>query len=95
MLTKGFSSFFIKKTVSEYALEDEEFTFTKEYIDKNGTGPIDSDLPDIEVLSDVQQKIDAINKEMKHKLSDMQMSKSLTFEESGTIQDMLRNMDVI
>ena len=90
ILTKGFSSFFIKKTVSEYAIEDEEFTFIKEYIDKNGTGPIDADLPDIEVLSDVQQKIDAINKEMKHKLSDMQMSKSLTFEELETIQDTLK-----
>lgn len=89
-LTKGFSSFFVKKTVSEYALEDEEFMFIKEYINQNGTGPIDTDLTDMEVLSDVQQKIGAIEKEMKHKLSDMQMSKSLTFEELETIQDTLK-----
>ena len=59
-LTKGLSSFFVKKTVSEYSLEDEEFMFIKEYINQNGTGPIDADLTDMEVLSDVQQKIGAI-----------------------------------
>ena len=89
-MTKGFSSFFVKKTVSEYSLEDEEFMFINEYINKNGTGPIDADPMDMKVLSDVQQKIDAIKKEMKLKLSDMQMSKSLTFEELETIQDTLK-----
>ena len=61
-LTKGFSSFFVKKTVSEYCLEDEEFMFIKEYINKNGTGPIDADPMDMKLLSDIQQKIDAIKK---------------------------------
>ena len=56
ILTKGFSSFFVKKTVSEYAVKDEEFMFMKEYINQNGTGPIDADLTDMEVLLDVNRK---------------------------------------
>ena len=90
ILTKGFSSFFVKKTVREYAIEDEEFIFIKEYINKNGAGPIDANLTDKKVLLDVQEKIKVIKKEMKQKLSDMQTSKSLTFEELEAIQDTLK-----
>ena len=89
-LTKGFSSFFVKKTVSEYALEDEEFMFIKEYINNNGTEPIDADPIDMKGLSDVQQEITETKKEMQHLLSDMEMSKSHSFEELERIQDTLK-----